>query len=210
MSVRVIVYLIVLLLVSIKGIVSYKKLTAPFKYLTVYILLTLVSECISRYLAVTIKNSSPPYHVFVMIEYAILASIYKLLIDNTSVKKYITISIYVFCITSILNSIFLQKLMVYPTNMLLISYTLLLIDAFILFFQMLNHPIEQQLSKQAVFWFNTGLLLFCASVFFTIGSYNFHIRHGISNILINNINYYINLLFYILIGVAIWVNGKRE
>ena len=112
MSTRILVYLLLLLLVSIKGVVSYKKLTTPFKYLIVLLVFTFVCECISRYLAVTIKNSSPPYHVFVIIEYTILASIYKLLIDNTNVKKYIAVSIYIFCITSILNSIFIQKILV--------------------------------------------------------------------------------------------------
>lgn len=210
MSARVIGYLILLLVITLFGSVKFKKLTLPFKYLVVLIGFTLVSECISRYLVFAIRNSNPPYHIFCIIEFVMLSRVYALLINAKKVRLFINVACVLFPIMSVLNTIFFQGLFSYPNNVLLLSYTIVMILALILFLQMLHHPQEDDLLRQDIFWFNSGIVVFCASVFLTVAFYNYLLRHNISNKLISTVNYSINIVFYITMGFSIWLNCKRK
>jgi hypothetical protein len=210
MSARVIVYLILLLSITLFGSVKFKKLALPFKHLVVLIGLTFVSECISRYLVFTIRNSNPPYHIFCIVEFVLLCRIYAILIISIKIKRLVNIAIFIFPIFSVANTILFQGLFTFPNNVLLLSYTIVLMLALVLFLQMLHHPQEDDLLKQPVFWFNSGIAVFCASVFLTLGFYNYFLRHHISNTLISTVNYGINILFYMVLWFSIWLNGKSN
>lgn len=209
MSIRVKIYLAVLFVISFLGGMLYKKLTAPFKILVLLITCTFVSECISRYLAVTIHNSNPPYHFFCILEYICFASIYLRVFNDKIIKSVIRFSIPIVMVLSIINSFFLQKIMTFPSNILLVSYTCIVIMSLFFFRQMLNYPLQINIFYQDLFWFNSIVLLFGASVFFTLGFYNYLLRHNIDTHFISTINYVINILFYLVLGGSILLNASR-
>jgi hypothetical protein len=183
----------------------------PFKILTAVVGLTFLSEAISRYLAITIRNSNPPYHFFCCIEYLGFALIYANLLKQKSVRKMILFSIPIFILSSLFNTIFVQQLFVLPSNSLLIEHIIITIFSLILFFQMAHYPAQMNILKQDIFWFNTVVLVYFASDFLIWAFYNFYLRNKINNHFLVVFSYSINLLFYVVLGLSIWLNmNKRQ
>jgi len=210
MSERVLAYLILLFLISIFAIYKYKRLTAPFKILTILIVLTFLSEVVSRYLAITIRNSNYTYHFFSVIEYSCIAIIYLQSITSSTTKSIIKLTLLLVPVLAVLNTIFVQPLYTFPSNIILVTYTLLLLFSLSLFYQFWNYPLQVRINEIDVFILNCLILMFCVSVFCTLGVYNYFLRHHLNNYIITTINYSINITFYLGIGVCFYRNSKRK
>lgn len=209
MSPRVKIYLVLLAMVSLLGIIRFKRLTLPFRILGLVILLTLISECIARWLAMTIKNSNPPYPFFICLEYIGFTFIYRHFLLQRKLKEILTFSIPVFVFLCILNTVFFQSFFVFPSNILLIEHALLVVYALLLFKQMLNTIDEEIAFAKDIFWLNNAVLLYYALNFLIRAVHNFFVRKNLDVQFIGWVNYGLNLLFYLILGVSILLNYRK-
>ena len=117
------IYYIILFLATIVGCFGFRKHTKPFKLLTIDLITTSATEAIAYYLDETLKiSNTPPYHLFQIIEFMLVAAIYKNQIVNKHLKKILTYSIVIYPIIMIGFAFFLQPLKIYPSYSS-VSYT---------------------------------------------------------------------------------------
>jgi hypothetical protein len=205
MSLSFALYLVLLAVVFAIGLLRFRQRTTPFKALTLLVGVTFVSEVLTRLLIEMTKNSSPVYHVYVIVLYFFYAWIYRELSSDPRLKKAIVVSAAVFLLLSITNSIFYQPLRQFPSNMLMIACVLLVMLSLMMYRQMFNYPIEQNLFRQPVFWLNTGTLFFFTTTFLFWSFFNYFIRQKLDTTLLINMVYVSNILYYMTLGVSLLV-----
>ncbi|TXJ25914.1 MAG: hypothetical protein E6Q24_13580 [Chitinophagaceae bacterium] len=209
MTIRFLLYLILLVYLLVLGLIRFKKLTLPFQILTVLIACTLVSEIISRVLINVFKNSSPVYHVFNIVNFTGYALIYYFLLQSRLSRKVILLLIAGAVCFSVFNTIFLQSLWSFPSNFLLILCFLNIYCALLLFRQMLHDDEEIDILRQSVFWFNCAVLLFYTAIFLNWSFYNYLVRNKFNTKTISTIMYYLNIAYYIVVGISIHINNRK-
>jgi hypothetical protein len=209
MTIRFLLYLVLLVYLLVLGLIRFKRLTQPFQILIILIACTLISEIISRILIFEFKNSSPVYHVFNIINFTGYALIYYFLLQSKLSRKIILALIAGAVCFSIFNTIFLQNLWSFPSNFLLILCFLNIYCSLLLFRQMLNDNVETDILRQSIFWFNCAVLLFYTAIFLNWSFYNYLVRNRFNTKIISTIMYYLNILYYIVVGISIHINNRR-
>lgn len=210
MTIRFLIYLILLLVAFSIGVVRYRKLTTPFKVLTIFIGVTFLSESMGRILAVKFGNSSPVYHIYNIFNYIFYTRIYAGLIKHKVARRIIAYSAIPVIIFSIINTLFIQGIFLFPSNFLLISCVANISFSLILFSQMLGEPSDQTLLSQSIFWFNVSVLFYFAIIFLNWGFFNYLLRHKFNMKPISLLLYYTNLAYYILFGFAISIDQNQK
>ncbi len=200
-----------LILVSvIIGVVRYKKATAPFKLLIIYLILTLVSECISEAMAKLSHNNMIMYHIFAPVEYVFYTLIYRKIFSG-KLKQIITYLMIPVLAFALINSLFFQKTNTFPSNFLLSYQVIFLFYALMGFRQMLLDPKQVSIYKQSFFWLNLSLMLFSTTLFLYFGLLNFSIRHGMNIDSLTIFSSVVNIIYYILLSTTILIDSsKRE
>ncbi|MDT3404603.1 hypothetical protein QE417_003675 [Mucilaginibacter terrae] len=215
MSLRILIYLFLLAIISTYGLVNYKKLTSPFKPLIALISYTLFSEVMCRILAVKYHNNMIMYHIMLLVEYPLMATIYSRLFTVKNIQRFIRYSVIPFVVLLLANSLLVQKIrfspfhVEFPSHILFLANGLYLIYSLLLFEAFLHKPSDIPIYKQAAFWFNTAILTLSSTLFLQLGLQNYFVRNGHKPELIDTIGYLINLLSYVLIGIAFYTDVSR-
>lgn len=205
---RFIFYLFLLLLIFLKGVENYSKLSTPFKVVTILIGCTLLSEMLSR-IAIEIGGKSfPVYHFFIPIQFILLSSVYSYLLDNRVVKKNYRYGVVIFICLCLINGFFYQSLSKFPSNTLLLSSLIMIFLSLLLFRQIFYYEDNERLSNSSQFWFNCAVLVFFTITFLFWSLYNSLLRNKISTKPFATFIYFVNIFFYLLLGWAIVLKIK--
>jgi|SRR6218665_25455 len=208
MTLRFFLYLLLVFVVAACGMVRYRKLTMPFKLLTFLLTFTLISEVCSRLFAVNFKNSSPVYHLYIPVQFTFFIWIYfHLHGKDRSFAGYAWGGL-LFWILCLINLFFFQDIFRFPSNTILISSCILIGISLFQFKKMLAMVEEKSIFRQSVFWLNAGVLLFFTSTFLYWGTYNYLLKHHIKTSPLSTIIYYINILFYLLLGLGLLLDKR--
>ena len=203
--IRFIVYSLFLLSIFIYGTVNLKRFAVPYKMLVILLALTLVSELCGRVLKDQIKNSMPVYHIISVIEYICLTVVYSQLFHGIP-KKIILWLIIPIVSFAIINTLFIQHILSFPSNFILLAQGIYLLFALTGFRQMLLSPIDKPLNKQSFFWLNTALLFFSTMLFLFFGLLNYINSHNYDIRPLYTFSYIINFMYYALLLVVLIVN----
>lgn len=203
MTVRFFLYLLLVFIAAACGMVRFKKLTIPFKLLTGLLIYTLISEISSRIFAVNYRNSSPVYHLYIPVQFTFFVLIYSRLTGNEKYRELYVWSILAFWMLGFINLFFFQDILRFPSNTILIACSFLIGVSLFQFKKMLTVVEERSIFRQSVFWLNAGVLLFFTSTFLYWGTYNYLLKHHIKTSPLSTIIYYINILFYIFLGLGL-------
>ena len=203
------IYFAILLAASIFGIVNFRKLTTPFKILTLFLTYTLISEIMARVFALKFRNSSPVYHWFVLANYCFYAAIFYQLLKGFIIRKIALWSIIPFSCFWVINIVFFQHFSDFPSYSLMVSCTLFIVYSLALFMQMLETPTEVAIFKQNPFWFSISALFYSVILiaFFSISGYM--IKHHISNGGLIGVIDVITDINYALLGFIV-IADKRQ
>ncbi len=204
-------YLSLLLSTMILGIVRHKKLTVPYKLLTVIIGITFIVESINWQLAIRSHDTRFLAHIMSLAELNFYFPIFYLLFSQKVIKKIIIGLIIFFNIFSFINSFFLQPYYNnFPSNVLLpveICYAIL---SLVMFRQMLSNTLSINITKQSIFWYGSAMLFLSTSLFLCLGLNNYFVIHHLNFHILGTFNYIINLIFYTMAGYAIYLNSKEN
>lgn len=194
MTTRFLIYLLLLFIGVLIGIVRYRSLTIPFKFLFVFISYTFCSEATSRFLIPYLKSSFPVYHFYVILSTTILMLIYFSLFSDKVVKISIAIVNTLFIIYSSINSIFFQKLFSFPSNSIIVSDIIMIVFSLLLFRYFLH---DSQMGKNRILiFFNSIILFYFVIQIFNWGLYNYMIKNNYNTKIISDFGYSVNLLYY--------------
>jgi hypothetical protein len=190
--------------------VRYSKLTIPFRLLAILIGITFLGETIQWFTGKILKNSMFIEHITAEIEYVFFSLIYYYLFENRRIRKIIIYAIFLITILEIMNIIFLENLSQFPSNFLDISQLIYLIFSLAFFRQMLSHPSEINIFKQSIFWYNLDMLFFSAAIFLNFALTNYFLKNNLNQTFLYDLSYIINLIFYLIIGIAILIENKTD
>ena len=198
-------YYVSLITAAFITIIFWKKVGKAVKYISILILITLISEFVAKYFSFKLKISNNiVYHFFVIIEYGLYCLIFHLNLRSALTTKFLVISLVVLIIGEITNTIFFQPLETTNTNILILE-ALFLVFFSLLLFKKLSENIEMDsLFPQSVFWFNTGILIYYSFNVLIWGFHSFKVyRLERPPIIIYDINLLLSGLLYLLFSVAI-------
>ncbi len=211
MSARFIIYFIFLFAVLILGMVSYRKLTIPFKLLVLLIAATVFIEVVAKVCAIRYHNNMPVSHFSSITEYIFFSLIFYFLFIRRSIKRLILASIATVTFFFFINALVLQPYYsTFPSNIILISEVLYAVFSLLLFKQMLYFPSQNAITQQSIFWFNISMLFFSTTMFLNLGLVNYFINHKLNDTLLYDFSFYVNILFYSLLGISIFVNSNEN
>jgi hypothetical protein len=198
-------------IIALIGMVRFKKMTVPFKLLAIWLVIDFLLDASNQYFIDTYKNNARLSHVLCILEYIFYAVIYYHLFRSNYIKKFILVTIALFIAFFIINALFLQPFTrVFPTNVIMSAEILYVLFAILLFKQMLQYPLQMNIMKQSVFWFNTSILFFSTTMFLNLGLMNYYGKYHSDTItLILYFWYSIDIIFSILLGIAL-LNDKKE
>jgi hypothetical protein len=197
-------------LVAIAGMVRFKRLTMPFKTLTILIIFDFLLTTVGNTYVIKIyKNNALISHIQTLDNYIFYSLVYYQLFRNTLIKTGISILLILITVFFVINAIYLQPYnKVFPSNVVLPTEILFVIFSLLLFKQMLAYPIQVNIIHQSVFWFNTAILFFSTTMFLNLGLLNYYSSHSY-NLIVINFWYIVNLIFDVLMGISILTDRKE-
>lgn len=152
----------------------------------------------------------PVAHIWAVIEYALLSLTYFYLLTSRWVKKAIVASIAAMLILEIINLLFFEKLTQFPSLILEASHIVYVVYSLLLFRQMLLVPAEQSLFKQSLFWFNINVLFYATTMFLDFALLSYFIQNKLDVLPLAYFALVVNFIFYIVIGISILMDNKKE
>ena len=192
------------------GIIRYKKLNKPFQLLSMYLIFSFLDAVANKYIIAVYKNNVLLLHVETIVNYIFFSLIYYYLFKNQYIKRSVLLSIVIVIIISIINSFYLQPYnQMFPTNTMLINEVLFILFSLALFKQMLLYPLQVNIIKQSMFWFNAAMLFYSATIFFNSTLANYFYHHNVKSSFIGYFWYFVEITSNLLLGIAI-LTDKRE
>ncbi len=203
-------YEFLLLIVSSTGIVFYKRLTLPFKVLSISIICSFIIAILSNILVAKHQTNAPVLHVESVSEFVFYALTYYYLFTNQKIKNVVIIFIIAVILFSIFNALFLQPFnKIFPTNVSLLTLGILVAFSLLLFKEMLLYPLITPILKQGVFWYNTAIVFYSTTMFLNIGLSNIYSKNQSIDYLVFYVWYLILYIFTILIAIALITDSKE-
>jgi hypothetical protein len=197
-------------IVAIIGVARFKKVTTPFKLLSFYLLFEFLDNLLDDYLINTYKNNFPLLHLETIANYIFFSIIYYQLFKNGYIKKLIKISMVLVTMFFLINTIFLQPYYkVFPSNAMLINEVLFVVLSLLLFKQMLLYPVQVNIVKQGVFWYNTAVLFFSTTMFLNFMLINYYLKHNIHPPILIYFWHFIDVALNVLLGMAMLTDKKE-
>ena len=203
-----IIYLLIITVGFICGII-FKWNTKSVRPVIFLLGITLVSESISKFLAITIHNNNYVYHFFHPIQLFVWGFFFYLNTKNILFKRSLLMLTTIFIAGSFLNSIYLQALTVFPGNFIKFQTLILLLWSGNLFIEYLDRPAGQNIFTDPIFLTTIAVIWFNLVSFSFFDFFNIFLIKKIPTDSIRAVHYFSNYLYYSLIVVAMLVKNKQ-
>ena len=203
------IYLTILFISLVLSIFSYKKDKAL--YLFPFLLsAALLSDLVATVLKYFGFNYFFLYHIYLPIEYSLLAYYFYLTIRNVQIKRVILYSIPIFIVFSLMFSLEIVLISKYPNFQTIIECLLLVTWATIAIFTI---EVKEDVSilSLPVFWICVAILIYQCGVFTFTGVFNFLL--DTKPALLDKIKPYqivLNCILYTLYSVAFICSHRTE
>ena len=209
MTTRFLIYLTLLFIVFLTGLFNYKNLSSPYRLLTFFILVTFLSELLTRYFARVYVNTGPVYHIYLPVQYFFITAFYGYFLPRF--RTALIWSCVAFVLIVFTNIILYQSPLQFASNIILLSCPVYILCALLSFRNMLSLSDERPLLQQELFWYNTSTLFLYIFTFFCWSFYNILLKSGntVSITTLTGVMYFLGLQYYIVTGVAIYLNARH-
>lgn len=204
-SIYQIIYLSLLTLSSLLSIwlCDYRTSMKVFPIVLSISWITEVVVSISYYVFCVEQKFNVLYHIYIPIEYSLLAYFFSLSTKMPTLKKNILLSIPIYLMTSLILSVFILSFYEFPGLNFNIEGILLILWSLIILFNL--QPIyEFSILKAPIFWICLGILIFHTGMFLFNGVFNylFKLNSPLAKQLFQLVNKNLNFLLYICFSIA--------
>ncbi len=153
----------------------------PFKVLVILqVIDLLLTTMVDKFVETRYHNNALILHVQTCNSFMFYSIIYYLLLKNKYIKKFLLVFMIIVPIFCFINALFLEPYFnTFPTYTIMPTDILYIIFSLLLFKQMLLYPVQVNITRQSVFWYNIGILFFSATMFMNLGLMNYYSHHGI-------------------------------
>lgn len=193
----------------ISGLIRYKYLKCGIKWIFWFVVFGTVMQLLSRAIIPLLNTNLPLMHLYVPIKFFLFSMAYRHFLDGFLNKKVIYGIAVVFISYSVINSLFIQSIYLFPNFVRAIGIFILAVYAMLWFLKSLREMKITNLSAEPLVWINTGAIIYFSGSFFIFILSNLFLEHSrvilgysfrVSTFLIN--------LFYILIAIGFWKTKK--
>jgi hypothetical protein len=201
------------LIIALIGMVRFKKMTMPFKLLAIWFVVDFILDSCGNPLCIAIyKNNALLSHIETIGEFLFFSTAYYYLFKEIWIKKLVLDCIIALSVFFVINGLVLQPFTTtFPTYVIMPAEILYVIFAVLLFKQMLQYPIQVNIIKQSIFWFNTAILFFSTTMFAIFSLMNYYSNHSTmaGMMLVLYFWHSIDIIFTILICIAVFNENKN-
>lgn len=195
---------------ALVALAFFRRLSAPMKWLAALMILTLINECVAKYISATLKqNNNALYHVFTVVEYYFYIRVYSYFL--TERKNLLQLSVLFLLVCEILNLIFLQGFNTSDTNIILLESVLLVCVSLALFNDIRQRRVYKNLLTESVFWFNSAVLFYYAYGVLYWGFHSLKIYRWVNPpVIIYHANLILSGLLYLVYSYALILNYSNN
>lgn len=198
------------LLPAMLGIWSLKRQEQPLRFLTVLLIFTCIVEVIARVLIMYKTTNLPLLHLYVPIQFALLACMYQLYLRNIFHRYLIPVIILAFSLYSIINSLLIRSVFVFNAYARAIENLLIIILALAYFYKMLIELKVRYLEKHPMFWINSGVLIYFSGSLFLFIFSNYSILYKSISQLTWISHAFLNISTNIFYAIGLWLSRQNS
>ncbi|QDK81831.1 hypothetical protein EXU85_25760 [Spirosoma sp. KCTC 42546] len=172
------VYHSILILGIITGAIRFRILSRASRYALLLIIVTLIVELMAWFLARLIHNNLIVYRPFAVIQFILIAIMYRqeLVLHKYLIFIFISIVLVATLIDTVVNfSVLLKQ---YPTTIKSICSLLIIVIVLLYLKNLLNTQTAYSFVDYPLFWISMGWLLFSIITLFNLSAYNFIATYG--------------------------------
>lgn len=199
------VYVLLLIVSLCIGFWNFTKLSLKYKWATVLLCFIFLTE-IATSIATNLNfRNTPLYHFIIPIQFIIYGFIFG--ISQRRVKLFL-ILFTAFMLLSVINSIWIQNIFVFPSYSLILLSLALITTVLFDFTRLMKVPSKIKLTSLPDFWFNLGHLVFFSSTFFVFAFINSMVNIELSwpyDLII-----IANLFLYSCYGLSLYLDSKQK
>lgn len=197
------------IIVALFAVLRLRKADYTQRYLCYLVFASLIAEFGALFIVKYFKTSNLPLlHVFTIVEFVLIAYLYRPLMEQLFSKKGFYTIVIGFSTLSVLNSLFHENIFQFNTYARALQSLLIILLTLFYFFNTLKRLVEKKLEESPLFWISTGLLLYFSSSLFIFIYSNVLFGVGKNSHAIWGIHAIFSLVLYIFYSIALWVKPK--
>lgn len=193
------------------GIFNWKYLNFNLKILSVYLFLSALIDITTLQLANNLINNLPLLYVFTVLEFTLFSLIYYNIFRPLRLKKTVIAMAVLFFLVVIL-SLYNQGASTYASIPRTLECALFTFYAITYFYRILSTSFVARVEKDAMFWYNGGILVYFAGslLFFSLSSFILeHASLGMQQKLFIT-PAILNIVQKLLFTIGIWVSQRKK
>lgn len=148
------------------GISMSRRMDDYVKILIMGLLISAFTDCINLFFRRNHLPTAILFHIYTVLEFFVLALLYKHLFHKERIKKNINIIILLFFVFKILDITFFTSIWESDTLAMTLESVLMIIFGILYFDQVLKEMVIPNLEKYPVFWINSGILIYFSGSLF--------------------------------------------
>lgn len=187
------------------SIYKFKTLPIVFRYLISYMVLSGISNLLSKYLSNHSINTMPLAHIYTVLEFGIICLFYKKLLENTRIHNYISNIFFLFLILCVVNALFFQDIHSYNTYTRPLETIIVIWFAITYLVQIIEDFDKQIKDKVELNYINSAFLLYFSGSFVLFTIFNIFVKNSNAvSFALLDVHATLLLLMYALFTVALW------
>ncbi len=204
-------YYSALILTACISLLLLHKADPPFRWLALLVIITVVSECIAKYLGYKYGNNSIDYHIFTPIEYFFYANIFYRFFKHKKWSVFLISSVVLLVLLEFLNTKYLQSLQEDNTNIMMLENILLVFLSLMLFVNIRTSHTSKNILLEGVFWFNSIVLIYYTFNILITGFQGLKVyQFKDPPMVIYEINLLLSAILYLIYALAIILNVMHK
>lgn len=191
------------------GTFRWKRLGHAQVCLMILLSVSLLAEFTASLLMMYDQPTYPVFHIYAVIEYALLAWIFVKAFKDLKVSGILKVSIPLMIGYALLNTLIWQPLSVPNTNVVIVSGLIIISISTFFLFRTLDRMVYQHIEKSALFWISISVLVYFAStvLMFAFLTKLIPVEMNVTgSVLI--LNAIFNIIHYLCFSIALWMKPE--
>ena len=165
-------YLLILTISILVGLYRFSLASTSIKIVVILLIITVISEGITRYMSKLGMNRNPIYHFYSIISFFVTAMYFVRIFKLKKEAGYIALLTIILPVIGLINCMFLQPITVFNSNILILkSLTIIALSLYSLFRILLDDSIHD-VYTYCHFWLSGLFLLLYSGSFFFWATFN--------------------------------------
>lgn len=211
-NLRFSLYLVLIVCAATYGLLRYRSLSTAYRRLAELLVLVVISELFGRFSILYFGTSHYAYHLLIPLELVYYTLIYsKLLAVSSKRPGWIRYAGVLLALASLLYSLLVTSFNAFPSSQIAITSLVVTVLCLSSLWFMLRYPVEMNIYRQPVFWFNIGNLVFYTCTFFVFGFYSYTASSGLSFLpMVPYVIWAANMLMYSCYLRSLYVEARLK